>query len=54
MSPRPGRIAHAWDLDFGERFFAGRDARAVKSSPEFIEVREQVLALIRGEGGTDG
>ena len=47
MSPRPGRILESFELDFNQRFLAGRDARAVKSSPEFIDVREQVLGLIR-------
>ena len=46
MSPRPGRITHRFDLDFRERFFETRDARAVKSSPEFIEMREQALNII--------
>ncbi len=47
MSPRPGRIVRSFDLDFGRRFLAGTGARAVKSGPEFIEVRERVLDLIR-------
>ena len=54
MSPRPGRIVHGYDLDFPRRFFADRDARAVKSAPEFIAMREQVLGLIRDGGGSDG
>jgi len=50
MSPRPGRIVRSYELDFQHRFLECRDGRAVKSSPEFIEVREAVLALIRGDG----
>jgi len=46
MTPRPGKISHEYELDFGRRFIATRDARAVKSSPDFIRVREEVLAVI--------
>ncbi len=46
MTPRPGKISHEYQLDFGRRFIATRDARAVKSSPDFIRVREEVLAVI--------
>lgn len=49
MSPRPGRITHTYDLDFQQRFFECRDARAVKSTPEFIEMREVVLGIIHGD-----
>ena len=47
MTPRPGRISHEYRLDFGRRFVAGRNARAVKSAPDFIRVREEVLAVIQ-------
>jgi taurine transport system ATP-binding protein len=47
MTPRPGRISHEYRLDFGRRFIASRDARAVKSAPDFIRVREEVLAVIQ-------
>ena len=46
MTPRPGKISHEYKLDFGRRFIATGDARAVKSSPDFIRVREEVLAVI--------
>ena len=49
MSPRPGRITHRYELDFNQRFLRTRDARAVKSSPDFIQVREQVLNIIYGD-----
>ncbi len=46
MSPRPGRIAHRFDLPFSRRFLAGETARAVKASAEFISLREEVLKII--------
>lgn len=49
MSPRPGRITHQFSLDFGRRFLECRDARAVKSMPDFIAMREQVLSIIHGD-----
>jgi taurine transport system ATP-binding protein len=53
MTPRPGRISHEYRLGFGRRFLQTRDARAVKSSPEFIRVREEVLAVIQHRGAGD-
>jgi len=50
MTPRPGRISHEYRVDFGRRFIASRDARAVKSAPDFIRVREEVLAVIQQRG----
>ena len=47
MTPRPGRISHEYRLDFGRRFIETRDARAIKSAPDFIRVREEVLAVIQ-------
>ena len=58
MSPRPGRITHEYDLDFCRRFFESRNARAIKSEPDFIKLREEVLSIIHGDelagGGIDG
>ncbi|MFB9794369.1 taurine ABC transporter ATP-binding protein [Shinella granuli] len=47
MSPRPGRIVQQFRLDFGRTYLETRDARAVKSSTEFIEMRENVLDIVR-------
>lgn len=49
MSPRPGRITHQYELDFCHRFLQSRDARAVKSDPDFIAMRERVLSIIYGD-----
>ncbi len=49
MSPRPGRITHTYELDFNKRFLECRDARTVKSSPDFIKMRETVLGIIYGD-----
>lgn len=49
MSPRPGRITHEFKLDFNEQFLRCRDARQIKSLPEFIAMREKVLSIIHGD-----
>ena len=49
MSPRPGRITNTYDLDFNRRYLECRDARAVKSSADFIQMREKVLGIIYGD-----
>lgn len=54
MSPRPGRITHQYDLDFCHRFFQSRDARAIKSSADFIDMREKVLNIIYGDEIAEG
>jgi taurine transport system ATP-binding protein len=45
MAPRPGHIVKEFQLPFAA---AGRDAnpREIKSSREFIAVREEVLEMI--------
>jgi taurine transport system ATP-binding protein len=54
MSPRPGRITHTYELDFNRRFLAEGNARAIKSSPEFIRMREEVLGIIYGDERESG
>ncbi|WP_026958864.1 MULTISPECIES: taurine ABC transporter ATP-binding protein [Aliagarivorans] len=49
MSPRPGRITHEFELNFNQQFLETRNARQVKSSPEFIAMREKILAIIHGD-----
>ncbi|MBP8148410.1 MAG: ATP-binding cassette domain-containing protein [Limnohabitans sp.] len=47
MSPSPGRISHTFeDLPFSRAFLSHGDARKVKSEPEFIRMREEVLSII--------
>ena len=47
MSPSPGRVSHVYeDLPFSHEFLDTNDARAVKSRPDFIRLREEVLGLI--------
>lgn len=55
MSPGPGRIAKVYDeLPFSRQFLSHGDARKVKSEPEFIRLREEVLALIHQRQVTHG
>jgi len=47
MSPRPGRILEKLPVPFA-RQEGDRNIRAIKSSLEFVEIREKVLGLIWG------
>ena len=46
LSRRPARIVTHRALDFGRRHAQGEAARAIKSLPEFVAVRERVLAAV--------
>jgi len=46
MSPRPGRIVARFDLTFISAFARDRDARAIKTAPEFAALREQIRAIV--------
>lgn len=46
LSRRPARIVQHRLLDFGRRHAQGEAARAIKSLPEFVAVREQVLGAV--------
>ena len=48
MSPRPGRVVAAVEAPFS-RSRSGGEGRAVKSSPEFVELREHILKFIWDE-----
>ena len=54
MSPSPGRITHRYDdLPFSRRFLESRNARAIKSDPAFITLREEVLSIIHQREASD-
>ena len=46
MSPRPGRIVQRYDLQFVSEFARDRDARAIKTTPEFAALREEIRAVV--------
>ncbi len=54
MSPRPGRITHTYELDFNRRFLEEGNARAIKSSRDFIDMREEILSIIYGDERQSG
>ena len=46
MSPRPGRVVAEHELDFVSQFARHRDARAIKTAPEFATLREEIRAVV--------
>ena len=46
LSRRPARVASQRSLDFGRRHAGGEPARALKSLPEFVAMREHVLSEV--------
>ncbi len=47
MSPSPGRITHTFDLPYSRRYVQTKDARGVKSDPDFIRMREEILSIVQ-------
>lgn len=47
MTPRPGKIEKSYELGFGRKFIQCRNAREVKADPEFVRMREVILADIQ-------
>lgn len=46
MSPRPGRIVARFDLNFVQSFARDQDARAIKASPDFANLREEIRSIV--------
>lgn len=46
LAPAPAGVVESISLPFSQRFASGESARSIKSAPEFIALREQVLAKV--------
>jgi ABC-type taurine transport system ATPase subunit len=46
LAAHPGRIAKVSEYDFGRRFLAGEAARKIKSDPDFVRAREELIEAI--------
>ncbi len=46
MSPRPGRIVARFDVDFVRDFASAGEIGPIVSQPHFVELREEIRALI--------
>jgi len=49
MTARPGKIVETMHLDFAERYRAGESIRAIKSDPQFIELREALFERLKAQ-----
>lgn len=52
MTPRPGKVSARYRTDFVRRFVGNGDALAVKSSPEFVKLREKLRSQIHAHDET--
>jgi len=46
LAAHPGRIVLTREVGFGRRFLEGEPARALKSDPEFVAMREELIAAL--------
>ena len=49
MTARPGTIVETLYLDFAARYRQGESIRAIKSDPEFIQLREQLFERLKAQ-----
>ena len=49
MTARPGKIVETLKLNFAERYRQGESIRSIKSSPDFIQLREQLFERLRDQ-----
>ncbi|MGK0367274.1 MAG: taurine transport system ATP-binding protein [Thermoproteota archaeon] len=46
MTPRPGKIHKEYSVDFSKQFLAGTDAKTIKRSKEFVDLKNEILQII--------
>lgn len=54
MSPRPGRVVATFAPGFVQTFARDRDARAIKTSPGFAHLREEIRAIVHQSENLQG